>query len=92
MGKEVFWSFYFYIHSELKKKYNGNYVSIKEAKSFLFEWRIPKPLRPIILKELEKLGLIEREDRYTIKLKESKIDIENISQLYSLAGLLSPKN
>ena len=92
MEKEVFWSFYFYIHSELKKKYNGNYVSIKEAKSFLFEWRIPKPIRPIILKELEKLNLIEKEDRYTIKINESKIDMDNISQLYTLVGLLSPSN
>ena len=92
MGKEVFWCFYYLIHSKLREKYNGNYISIKDAKSFLFEWRIKKPFRPVILKELEKLGLIEKVDKYTIKLNESKVDMENISQIYILAGLLSPEN
>jgi len=38
-----------------------NEISVKDAKKILFEWRIPKELRPVILKELEFLGLIEKE-------------------------------
>ena len=73
--------FYFYIHYKLKEKFNVETVlSIKETTSFLFEWRIPKEIRPIIIRELELLNLIERVGKKYIKINNSKFDIDDMRE------------
>jgi hypothetical protein len=77
---------YVYIHSKLKERSNNNYLRLDEAKSFLFEWRVPKELRIVILKELEQLELIEIEKEF-IKLNNCKTKIDNINRVYSKVGI-----
>lgn len=49
---------YLYFHSKILK-WKGKEMSEKEFKSCFFQWRIPKNLRYLIMKEMEKIGLIE---------------------------------
>jgi hypothetical protein len=79
---------YLYIHSKLKERSINNTISICEAKNFLFEWRLPKWLRVVVIKELENLELIEIENRHTIKFNDSKVDLDDISYIFNNVGLL----
>lgn len=80
--------FYFYIHYKLKEKFNvATVLSTKETMNFLFEWRIPKEIRPIIIKELEMLGLIKRVNKKTIKIQDSKFNIEDVREFCKAVGI-----
>jgi hypothetical protein len=57
-------------------------LSTKEAMQFFFEWRIPTSIRPIIIKELEILNLIERVNKKTIKIKDSDFTLEDVRKYY----------
>lgn len=75
--------FYFYIHCKLKEKYKEAAVlSTKEAMNFLFEWRIPKEIRPIIIKELEILNLIKKINKKTIEIRNSTFNLEDLREFY----------
>ena len=86
--EKFFGCWYFYIHDKLKEKARGDKLNYKDARDFLFEWRIPKFMRPVILRELELIGLIERIDKKTILLKKSEIKMDNPSRLFDMVGLL----
>ncbi len=49
---------YLYFHSKILK-WKGKEMNEKEFLSSFFQWRIPKPLRRLIMKEMEKMGLLE---------------------------------
>ena len=84
--------FYFYFYFKLKEKSVNGLVTIKNAKSYLHHWKIPKNIRPIIIKELELLGLVEKVDRWMLKLNREGIDFNNTNEIYELAGLLPHDN
>lgn len=79
--------FYFYLHNKIREKATGKTLTKKEVKSFMFEWRIPKNLRPLILKEMEILGLVKNIDRFTIELVDKKIDVEDHNAFASMLGM-----
>jgi hypothetical protein len=87
--KEFNGYWYIYIHSKLRERSSNNLLDLNEAKSFLFEWRVPKNLRSVIIKELEQLELIEFIDRSTIKLKPCKNSIEDLTKVYINVGIIS---
>jgi len=72
--------FYHYIHYKIWEKSRGYEISKKEVKGYLAEWRIPKNLRPLILKELEILGLIKNSKRHNIEIEKSSFDDEQVSE------------
>ena len=69
------------------EKFGSKKISIKQAKVFLYEWRILKSIRPIIIKELELLGLVERVNKKNILLNESDFDEEDLFKYYSRTGV-----
>ena len=80
--------FYYYLHYKLKEKYkDGAVLSTKEAMSFLFEWRIPEKIRPIVIKELEILELVERVNKKTIKLRPSSFTPGDIREFCKQVGI-----
>ena len=80
--------FYYYIHYKLKEKYRvATVLSTKEVMKFLFEWRIPKELRPIIIKELEILQLIERVNKKTIKINDSSFTLSDLRKYCKAVNL-----
>ena len=80
--------FYFYIHHKLKEKFKvATVISIKEAMKFFFEWRIPTSIRPVIIKELEILNLIERVNKKTIKILDSDFTPEDVRSFYKAVGI-----
>jgi len=89
MNKEVIpCVFYFYIHHKLKEKYGElATLRIKEARSFLFEWRLPKNIRPLIIEELIMLNLIEKIDGRTIKLNKTKFIMDDLREFYKVVEI-----
>jgi hypothetical protein len=83
---------YFYIYSKLKERSTNNELNLVDAKSLLFEWRVPKNLRIVIIKELELMELLTIINRDTVKLNNFSIDMDNISKIYEQVGILSLEN
>ena len=81
--------FYFYLHSKLKDATPDGLMSVKEAGWRMFQWKIPSNLRPLILKELERLKLVERIDRQNLKLLKSEFDIESLGKYYVELGIIN---
>ena len=79
--------YYYYLHSMMYEKYGEGEVSIKKARDYLYEWRILKVMRPIIIKELEMFGLIEMVNKKTIKINKSLFNKEDVSKIYTEIGL-----
>ncbi len=65
MGKPII---YLYFHSKILS-WKGKEMSEKDFKSCFFQWRIPKDLRPQIMKEMEGIGLI--------KINKKRVNIKN---------------
>lgn len=68
--------FYLYLHSKLVEASTDGYLTTHEANWRLFQWKIPDCIKPLVLKELEILGLIKLENKNLIKIGESKFNIE----------------
>ena len=72
----------------LKKKYKvATVLSTKDVMQFFFEWRIPTSIRPVIIKELEILDLIERVNKKSIKIKDSSFTLEDVREFYKAVGI-----
>lgn len=86
---------YIALHNQLERKFGRNkVVSRKEifAKIGRFQ-HIPRGIIPIVIKDMEERGLIEKISRDTIKILPCIIDLERDStKLYELAGLLDDSN
>jgi hypothetical protein len=81
--------FYFYLHSKLKKR-DINLVEemeISELCSRMFQWRIPTCLKPLIIKEMELLGLIRKIDNKKLELLPSKFNINDVRCYYQQLGI-----
>ena len=76
--------FYLYLHSKLWEMIKGEIVSEKDLKKMLFQWKIPKNIRPLILKEMALLGLLKEEGRYFIKLKKPTFNEDKVNEYYTL--------
>lgn len=81
---------YIGLHSELKKKFGANMTISKRD---IFEKigrfnHLSKSLRPIVIKEMEEKGLLQKIDRENYKILPNDIDLEqDVNKLYKLAGL-----
>lgn len=77
--------FYLYIHSKIYQKTRGNPIKLKEAKQYLFQWKIPEKIRPLIIREMELLELVEQKGG-RLYLNYPKIDIEDCNNYYEVLG------
>lgn len=81
---------YLGLHNQLLKKYGVNrIISNKEFFCKLGKHgQIPKRLRWIVIKEMEKKGLIKKVGRDNIQIISFEINLENdINKIYRIAGL-----
>ena len=81
---------YLGLHNQLVKKFGVNHILTR--KEFFCKlgkhYILPKNLRPLIIKEMSDMQLIERVDRDTIKVLACDIDIEkDCNKLFQLAGV-----
>jgi hypothetical protein len=81
---------YLGLHNQLKNKYGVNCIITR--KEFFCKlgkhYMIPKDLRPWIVKEMEKVKLIESINRDNIKILKSEINIdENQNKLYKVLNI-----
>jgi hypothetical protein len=53
---------YLYFHSKILK-WKGKEISERDFRSSFFQWRIPKNLRYLVAKEMEKMGLIKMKNK-----------------------------
>lgn len=79
--------FYFYLHSKLREFSKRERISKKKVRTFLHHWRIPKNMRPVIVKEMELLGLIKEDGRLHYRIKESSSDLFDLNRIYETLGL-----
>ena len=70
-----------YFHSEIYKKY-GKEISESDLKFAISKWNIPKKVIPLIIKEMELLGLIKKEKRNLIILKNPLFNKEDCNFYY----------
>ena len=80
--------YYYYIHSKLKEKFSvAAVLSTKQVTDFLFEWRLPKEIRPIVLRELEMLGLLRRMNKKTVIIEDSSFALEDLRKFCKEVGM-----
>jgi hypothetical protein len=78
---------YLGLHNQLIKKY-GEGATITRKEFFIkiaHHYFIPQPLRPLVLKEMQKAKLVERVNRDKVKILPSDIDLDkDCNKLYSI--------
>ena len=81
--------YYFYLHSMLKiREINiAEEMTVSDFCSRMFQWRIPDCLKPLIIKEMEILGLIRKIDNKKLELLPSKFDINDVRCYYKQLGI-----
>lgn len=68
---------YLYLHLKIYQKTKGNHlISIKDAKSYLHEWRLPKKIRTIVIKEMELMGLVQKTNKNILEVKRPLVNID----------------
>ena len=85
--REVPYVLYLYIHSKIYDMTKGEVISLKEGTSFLSNWRIPKQLRILVIKELEILGLVEKKGKLVIKVNKPEYNKEKHGKYARQLGL-----
>ena len=78
--------FYLYIHSKIFEKSGGNAIDMKEVKKYLFQWKIPRKLRPLIIREMEMLGLVERK-RHILRIERPIFNEDKCNEYYEELGI-----
>jgi hypothetical protein len=53
----------------------------------MFQWKIPKCLKPVIIKIWEQMGIIKKIDRFTLEFQKTKFNIENMGEIYEQLNL-----
>lgn len=73
--------FYLYIHSKIWK-WKGTEMTESEFRSALGEaWNIPKKIQPLLLKELELMGMVKRDGK-SVKLTNPLFNEEDCNFYY----------
>jgi len=81
---------YLGLHNQFIKKFGVN--AIINRKKFYEKIgrfnQLPKDIRPLVMKEMEEMKLIERVNRDQIKILKCDINVEeDANKLYKLAGI-----
>lgn len=84
--QEIPYVYYRYIHSKIFKNKQGRPVKRKDLWIYLHSFKIPKKLRPLIIKELEILGLIKK-NQNEYEIEQPTIYEENINEYYDCLGM-----
>ena len=79
---------YFSLHNHLKKKFGNKPLSKKEFFALLGRhFLIPKPLRIVVLKEMEQRKLVEMIDKQNLVVSNIVINVGNsASEFYKKMG------
>ena len=72
---------YLYVHSEIYR-WKGKEMKESEFRSSFSEWRVPKKIVPLIIKEMELIGLIKREKRNQVILIEPLFNKDDCNFYY----------
>ena len=83
-------SFYLYLQKRLLEHCDEEHnLEIRDFNFRVGKMRIPHKLHPMLLKELENLGLIERIDRYKIRIVNSQKckKLEKLNKFYREIGI-----
>ena len=84
--KDIPHIFYLFLHSKLFYKF-GKVIKRKEVITYMFEWRIPKKIRPLILEEMILLGLVKRVDRNFVELEMPKFNEDDCNCYFEKLGI-----
>ena len=79
--------YYLYLHSKIWEMSQTHLIQEKELRKYLFQWKIPDKMRPLIIKELILLGLLENDKQYVLKIKRPVFSEEGLNEYYERLGL-----
>ena len=74
--------YYLYLHSKIWEMAQGNLISERDLKKYLFQWKIPEKMRILIIKELIILGLLDKEKKYLLRVKRPSFSLDNLNDYY----------
>lgn len=74
--------YYLYLHSKIWEMNKGVFIQKSFLVKYLFQWRIPKKMRRIIIKEMVLMGLLKENDRYTLEINSPKFKLEDLNKYY----------
>ena len=80
--------FYFYLHSKLMENAKEDKMEMGELRWRLFQWKIPKELRTLIIAELIHLKLIDKLSQHEVRFNKSIFDINNLQRYYIELGII----
>lgn len=87
MKKEIPCIFYLYVHSKMYSWASKIEVSKKDLRNYLFQWKIPRKLRPLIIKEMELMGLIKSTTKHKVEFVKPQFNEEDCNKYYELLKL-----
>lgn len=89
MRAKIPYCIYLHLQKKLFEHSERGVIQKTEAISFMHHYRIPKEIRPVVIKEMEHLGLISMENRFTIRIINTDKNrlIELPGELYGKVGL-----
>lgn len=76
-----------YLHSKIWELSNNKNIREVDLKKFLFEWRLPEKIRPLIIKEMILLGMLEKVGQYELLVNKPEFSLEDINSYYEKLGL-----
>lgn len=79
--------FYLYLHSKIFEKTHGEDIEMNEVINYMFQWSIPKQIRYLILKEMERLKLIKIKNRFYIELNKPDFNLNDVNKYYQKLGI-----
>jgi hypothetical protein len=79
--------FYLYLHSKLKEHAERNLMSLNEFKWRMFQWKIPKQIKPLIVREMELLELIKKKGKRKIRFLDSGFRLDNLNNFFQQLNL-----
>lgn len=82
-------SFYLYLQKRLLEHCDKDkYIELNQAQFRVQYMKIPKQLFWVFISEMQELGLIERVDRFKIKIiNNNHKKLDNLNKLYKEVGL-----
>ncbi len=92
-AQEIPYSFYQWVQKKLAEHADGlNCILRKDADQCLRQYKLPKLIRPVIIKELVKLGMLKTISRDKLEIINMDNNfIENTFKLYAAVGIITPK-
>lgn len=64
------------------ENFKNEEVRLSDLKTYLFQWKVPRPIRTLVIREMEILGLLEKTNKFFITIKRPSFNIEETNKYF----------